>query len=176
VFGALNPLDFLRPFDFLWAFDFLRPLDFFGAFDFLNPFDLFRPFDGLDPLDLLRSLRFFGMPDSFCVAGAFGGFLGPDGFGFFRLFRTLFRVIQECINNALKHARASHIDVAVNLEKNGISVTVEDDGVGFSLSETAASGIGMENIRRRTHYLNGTVEWDSSPGNGTLVAISIPLK
>lgn len=89
---------------------------------------------------------------------------------------TLFRVIQECINNALKHARASHIDVAVNLEKNGISVTVEDDGVGFSLSETAASGIGMENIRRRTHYLNGTVEWDSSPGNGTLVAISIPLK
>ncbi len=91
---------------------------------------------------------------------------------------TLFRVIQECINNALKHAHASHIDVAVNLEKEGLSVTVEDDGVGFSLSETSstASGIGMENIRRRIHYLNGTVEWDSSPGNGTLVAISIPLK
>lgn len=89
---------------------------------------------------------------------------------------TLFRVIQECINNALKHAHASHIDVAVNLEKNGISVTVEDDGIGFSLSETSATGIGMENIRRRVHYLNGTVEWDSSPGNGTLVAISIPLK
>ncbi|NCT93033.1 MAG: hypothetical protein GXC72_01300 [Chitinophagaceae bacterium] len=89
---------------------------------------------------------------------------------------TLFRVIQECINNALKHAKATSIDVAVNIDENGIAITVEDDGVGFNQASLGNHiGIGIENIRKRIHYLNGTVEWDSTPGKGTLVAINVPL-
>lgn len=90
---------------------------------------------------------------------------------------TLFRVIQECINNVLKHADAHNLDIAVISEKEGLSVSVEDDGKGFDTQDTGGSaGIGMENIRKRIRYLDGTVEWDSSPGKGTLVAINIPLK
>lgn len=90
---------------------------------------------------------------------------------------TLFRVIQECINNVLKHAGARNLDIALIHEKNELLVSIEDNGKGFDRQDAASSeGIGMENIRKRIHYLNGTVEWDSSPGKGTMVAISIPLK
>jgi len=90
---------------------------------------------------------------------------------------TLFRVIQECINNVLKHADAHNLDIAVICEKERLSVSIEDDGKGFDTQDTDSSaGIGMENIRKRIRYLDGTVEWDSAPGKGTLVAISIPLK
>jgi len=90
---------------------------------------------------------------------------------------TLFRVIQECINNVLKHADAHNLDIAVMYEKGELSVSIEDDGKGFQTQLTgSAAGIGMENIRKRIRYLDGTVEWDSAPGKGTLVAINIPLK
>ncbi|MFN3665933.1 MAG: histidine kinase [Sediminibacterium sp.] len=90
---------------------------------------------------------------------------------------TLFRVIQECVSNALKYAGCSIIDIAVNLDNENLSVTIEDDGIGFDVhAQNTNAGLGMENIRNRIRYLNGTVEWDSSPGNGTLVAINIPVK
>ena len=88
---------------------------------------------------------------------------------------VLYRVIQECVNNVLKHAQASRLDISLIKDTDGISVTIEDNGKGFDASKIKdAEGIGVKNIRSRVQFLKGTVEFDSSPGQGTLVAIHIP--
>ena len=89
---------------------------------------------------------------------------------------VLYRVIQECVNNVIKHSGAGHLDIALIKDADGISATVEDDGRGFDATDKQKSeGIGLKNIRSRVEFLKGTVDFDSSPGKGTLVAIHIPL-
>ncbi len=88
---------------------------------------------------------------------------------------VLYRVIQESVNNVIKHAKASELDISILLSNDGIDVMIEDNGLGFDpnkLSSTA--GIGLENIRSRIQFLKGTVEWNTSLGKGTLVSIFIP--
>ncbi|HRI22766.1 MAG TPA: sensor histidine kinase, partial [Panacibacter sp.] len=90
---------------------------------------------------------------------------------------VLYRVIQECVNNVIKHAKATQLDISLIKDHEGISATVEDNGSGFNSKDTAHfEGIGLKNIQSRIDYLKGTVEWDSSPGNGTVVAIHVPVK
>ncbi|MES2777947.1 MAG: sensor histidine kinase [Bacteroidota bacterium] len=86
---------------------------------------------------------------------------------------VLYRVVQECVNNVIKHSGANHLDISLIKDKDGISVTIEDNGKGFN-TEQKAEGIGMKNIVTRIAYLKGTVDFDSKPGNGTLVAIHVP--
>ena len=85
----------------------------------------------------------------------------------------LFRVIQECINNTLKHAEASHLDISIIKDKEGISVTIEDDGKGFDVL-SVEDGMGLKNIQSRIQFLKGTVETDTAPGRGTSYVIHIP--
>lgn len=88
---------------------------------------------------------------------------------------VLYRVIQESVNNVIKHAKATHLDISINQSEDGIDVMIEDNGKGFEKEQIHKEGIGLSNIKSRIHYLGGTVEWNTSPGNGTLVAIYIPL-
>jgi len=88
---------------------------------------------------------------------------------------VLYRVIQESVNNVIKHAEASLLDISINQSEDGIDVMIEDNGKGFEIGQIHKEGIGLSNIKSRIHYLGGTVEWNTSPGNGTLVAIYIPL-
>jgi signal transduction histidine kinase len=68
------------------------------------------------------------------------------------------------------------LDIALLKDGKDISVTIEDNGNGFNPAVAQnAAGIGLKNIQTRIGYLNGTVEWDSSPGKGTLVAIHVPV-
>jgi len=88
---------------------------------------------------------------------------------------VLYRVIQECVNNVIKHSLAHALDIALIKDKDGISVTIEDNGRGFDTSNTMNfEGIGLKNIISRIEYLKGNIEFDSAPGKGTLVAIHIP--
>ncbi len=88
---------------------------------------------------------------------------------------VLYRVIQECVNNVIKHSGASNLDISLIRDTDGISATVEDNGRGFDTAGREQSeGIGLKNIRSRVEFLKGTVDFDSSPGKGTLVAIHIP--
>lgn len=90
---------------------------------------------------------------------------------------VLYRVLQECVNNVIKHSGANHLDISLTRDKDGISATVEDNGKGFDvLTMEQGEGIGLKNIRTRIEYLKGTVEFDSKPGKGTVVAIFVPLK
>jgi signal transduction histidine kinase len=89
----------------------------------------------------------------------------------------LYRILQECVNNTLKHAAASQLDIALIQDTDGISITIEDNGKGFlpEQYQDQNEGIGLQNIRSRVHFLKGTIEFDSGPGKGTLVAIHIPV-
>lgn len=87
----------------------------------------------------------------------------------------LYRIIQECVNNVIKHSGANQLDISLTREESGISLTVEDNGKGFDSSRREAiDGIGLKNIVSRVQVLKGEVEFDSQPGRGTLVAIYVP--
>lgn len=89
---------------------------------------------------------------------------------------VLYRVIQECVNNVIKHSGANQLHISLIKDADGISVTVEDNGKGFDMTEAGKyEGLGLKNIHSRIDYLKGTVEWDSSPGKGTVVAIHVPV-
>ena len=89
---------------------------------------------------------------------------------------VLYRVIQEIVNNVIKHAAANQLDISLIKDADGISCTVEDNGKGFNMASMQnVEGIGLKNIQTRINYLKGTVEWDSFNGKGTLVAIHVPI-
>lgn len=90
---------------------------------------------------------------------------------------VLYRIIQESVNNVIKHAEASSLDIQLSRDEDGINVMIEDNGKGFSQPHSeSAHGMGLKNIISRVNYLKGTVEISSEPGRGTLVAIYIPNK
>jgi two-component system NarL family sensor kinase len=90
---------------------------------------------------------------------------------------VLYRVIQEAVNNVIKHSGANHLDIQMVKDEEGITATIEDNGVGFDANnKDKFEGIGLKNIKTRIEYLKGSVEFESAPGKGTLVAIHIPIK
>jgi signal transduction histidine kinase len=90
---------------------------------------------------------------------------------------VFYRVIQECVNNVIKHSGATTLDISITRDSEGISATVEDNGKGFDSSDSEKfEGIGMKNIITRVGYLKGTVEFDSASGKGTAVIIHVPVK
>lgn len=87
---------------------------------------------------------------------------------------TFYRILQEQLNNIQKYAKASAIEINVwSLEKD-IHLQIMDNGKGFNIN-AKKDGIGLENIRRRTQMLNGTLEIISSPGNGCEVNVVVPF-
>jgi signal transduction histidine kinase len=86
----------------------------------------------------------------------------------------LYRVIQESVNNVIRHAQADILDISIIRETHEITATIEDNGKGFD-PQLQSEGMGLKNIRTRIGYLKGTVEVNSTPGKGTLIAIHVPL-
>jgi PAS domain S-box-containing protein len=87
---------------------------------------------------------------------------------------VLYRIIQEQFSNIVKYAQASHVEIRVRKDAGYLIITISDDGVGYDLSKKT-SGIGLHNIRRRVQVLGGSVQVQSSPGNGFSVTASIPI-
>lgn len=88
---------------------------------------------------------------------------------------VLYRIIQECVNNVIKHSGANQLDISLIKDGDGISVSIEDNGKGFNAKDkTKFEGIGLKNIASRIEFLKGTVEFDSTEGRGTMVAINVP--
>jgi len=88
---------------------------------------------------------------------------------------VLYRVIQETVNNILKHAKATHISLQLVRHDTELTVMIEDNGVGFDTEKISEfAGIGLKNIISRIEFLNGTVHFDSIPGRGTNVIIEVP--
>ncbi|MBZ4191583.1 tetratricopeptide repeat-containing sensor histidine kinase [Niabella beijingensis] len=91
---------------------------------------------------------------------------------------TIYRVVQELVNNVVKHAAAKNVLVQAQLTEQGklLTITVEDDGKGFDTDElTQAKGIGWNNIQNRVEFLNGNLDIRSTVNNGTSVLIEISI-
>ncbi|MBM1105602.1 hypothetical protein JQC67_05550 [Aurantibacter crassamenti] len=87
---------------------------------------------------------------------------------------TIYRIIQELINNALKHAQATEILVQFIHDKDKIDITVEDDGIGFKQNKlNKTGGMGLTNLKNRVHFLNGKMDIHSSTNEGTSVNVLI---
>ncbi len=85
---------------------------------------------------------------------------------------TIYRIVQELLNNTLKHAGASTAIVQVTRSDSQLSITVEDDGKGFDTSIlTQSKGIGWTNIQNRVDLLKGKLDVQSQPGKGTSVML-----
>jgi signal transduction histidine kinase len=90
---------------------------------------------------------------------------------------ALYRVVQECLSNIARHAKATRVEVEVTVEEEGVAVMVRDDGMGFdqtAISRTAG-GLGLLNMRERLLAVQGSCEVDSLPGKGTTVSMYVPL-
>ena len=87
---------------------------------------------------------------------------------------NIYRVIQEQINNILKHAEAEKVSVSVEGDNGCIHVRIADNGKGFS-PESKRTGIGLSNMTNRVESYNGEIKIDSSPGNGCVVDVKIPV-
>lgn len=79
---------------------------------------------------------------------------------------NIYRIIQEGINNAIKHAQATQISVRINKLNNTVKISVEDNGKGFDV-EANSQGNGLANIRKRLEDISGTMTVASAPGKGT---------
>ncbi|HEX5166928.1 MAG TPA: sensor histidine kinase, partial [Thermomicrobiales bacterium] len=91
---------------------------------------------------------------------------------------TAFRVIQEAIQNARKHARASRVNVDVRLREAVLAVTIEDNGRGFSPDRVTThimGGAGLRGMRERAALVGGDIEIESAPGEGTKIVLSLPI-
>jgi len=87
-----------------------------------------------------------------------------------------FRVIQELLNNIIKHAEASNVLLNIKRSKIFIITEVEDNGIGFEVEEKTGSGFGLMNIDERIRILKGNYEIKSAIGKGTKFRITIPLR
>ena len=88
----------------------------------------------------------------------------------------LFRIVQEGLRNVIKHSRASRVDILLEGDVQTVSLTISDNGVGFELSSSRASGgIGLISMRERARMLGGTFDVLSRPAQGTQIAVSVPI-
>lgn len=85
---------------------------------------------------------------------------------------TLYRIVQEAVNNIIKHAKASKVDIQLKDYNDIILLTIEDNGVGFDMN-TIEFGLGLKNIQNRLEPINGLFEINSRPEQGTHIIVEI---
>lgn len=89
---------------------------------------------------------------------------------------SLYRIIQELMNNIIKHAQATEVMIQLARQGDELNLLVEDNGVGFDLSEAQTkSGLGMRSLESRVRYVDGSMEIDTVPGRGTSIIINLPI-
>jgi len=90
---------------------------------------------------------------------------------------VIYRIVQELLNNAVKHAGATTILAQVMRQDSRLTITVEDNGKGFDKEQVdAMKTAGLRNIQSRVHYLRGQMDIQSAPGRGTSVHIECTIE
>lgn len=89
---------------------------------------------------------------------------------------AFFRVLQECVSNAVKHAQPEQIDVSLDYFNGVLKLEVEDDGVGFDPTEKKTGHYGLINMRERATRWGGRFTIESAPGSGCRIEFSIPVR
>jgi len=93
---------------------------------------------------------------------------------------TLYRVVQEALTNAVKHAAAKNIRIRARKEHHELCCSIRDDGMGFDphQAQTAShrKGLGLIAMQERVSAIGGTLQIESHPGHGTELSIRLPLE
>jgi len=89
---------------------------------------------------------------------------------------AFFRIAQEALNNALKHAHASTVSVSLRQAPNSIEMELQDDGLGFDIDGTSPGGIGLHSMHERADRLGAEIEIQSTPGAGTAIRVRANLE
>lgn len=90
----------------------------------------------------------------------------------------VYRILQEIINNTIKHAQATHLQIEVSTEKNELLIRTADNGIGYDMDKIRAAnklGLGLLGIQSRIDYLNGSISRATEQHKGTKYNIRIPL-
>lgn len=88
---------------------------------------------------------------------------------------TLYRVLQEALNNIIKHARATHVWVDLSIEENVVTLTIQDNGQGFE-ADGQHGGIGLASMRERITIAGGKFSISSAPHRGTILTAQLPAQ
>jgi PAS domain S-box-containing protein len=95
----------------------------------------------------------------------------------FEVGRTLFRILQEAVHNAIKHSGVKRIEVQLLQKSNELLLIVRDSGRGFDVEEALQSnGLGLTSMRERVRLVNGTIAIESKPMGGTTIEVRVPLE
>jgi signal transduction histidine kinase len=85
----------------------------------------------------------------------------------------LFRVVQEALQNAIKHSKAKDVSVHLGYDGDGLTVTIVDSGVGFDVEAAWGNGVGLVSMVERLEAIGGTLRIDSRRGEGTRLTASV---
>jgi signal transduction histidine kinase len=89
---------------------------------------------------------------------------------------TLYRVVQEALNNAARHARATRIRVEIDVDRDCLRGLIRDDGVGFDVDSCVRNGgLGLRGMRERLSALGGALQVVSTPGEGSQIRFELPM-
>jgi signal transduction histidine kinase len=88
---------------------------------------------------------------------------------------NVYRIIQEAVNNAVRHARAKRIAIDFRSDGDDMAVTITDDGIGFDPGASNDRGLGLVGMHERGLILRSTLDIQSEPGRGTSVRLTVPL-
>ena len=90
---------------------------------------------------------------------------------------NFYRIVQESLNNILKHSRAKNVRVELARDIHDVSLRIKDDGCGYAAATLAENkmGMGLRNITERVRMLGGTLAMDSAPGQGTRIEVMVPV-
>jgi PAS domain S-box-containing protein len=88
---------------------------------------------------------------------------------------ALFRIVQEFISNAIKHGKASKIDILFDHDPSLATIILKDNGIGFDIAKVRSGGMGLKNIQSRIKAHNGNAQILSKPGKGTKYELTLPL-
>lgn len=87
---------------------------------------------------------------------------------------TIFRIVQETLNNAIKYANATNVFISCKMKGEHAEVIIEDNGVGFDPA-LVKKGAGLKNIQNRVYLINGTYQINSAPDQGCTIIVNFPL-
>jgi signal transduction histidine kinase len=88
----------------------------------------------------------------------------------------LFRIVQECLQNIIKHAEASRVLITFSYKTDKINIAILDNGKGFDTAMKQNTGLGLQNIVSRAALIGGTAVIESNPGNGAKITITSPYE
>ncbi|KAA3647867.1 MAG: GAF domain-containing protein [Chloroflexi bacterium] len=88
----------------------------------------------------------------------------------------LYRIAQEALNNALEHAQANSIQMVLKIKPDRVMLIVADDGVGFEMETVPETSYGLIGLNERTKLLGGTLDIQTTPGEGTRLEVNLPLE